>query len=286
MQEIAPHIYVETSYAGVTLGAISFSHGLILIDAPFRPEDIRSWRSTLLNLGGGVDRLLINMDAHTDRILGARAMECTVVGHEELAEAFQSRAIALKLQAGETGAEWERYDNLGSVRWALPEITFTNELIIHWDNEPVILEYAPGSSLGSVWAKLPESHIIFLGDLVTPNQPPFLALADLPVWMETLQKLLKPEYSDYLMISGRDGMVRSDQVRKQYQVLENIHNHLEALAKKGCEPKDTLKILPNILSSFSISTAKEEQFSQRLSWGLFTYFAKKYCPNILENIEE
>ena len=73
MQELAPHVYIETGYAGVTLGAINWAHGLILIDAPFRAEDTRSWRSNLLNLGGGVDRLLVNLDAHFDRTLGARA---------------------------------------------------------------------------------------------------------------------------------------------------------------------------------------------------------------------
>ena len=73
MQEIVPNVYIETGYAGVTLGAINWPHGLVLIDAPFRPEDTRSWRSALLNLGGGVDRVLVQLDAHPDRTLGATA---------------------------------------------------------------------------------------------------------------------------------------------------------------------------------------------------------------------
>ena len=42
MQEISPKVFIETSYPGVTLGAIDWTHGLILVDAPFRPEDIRA----------------------------------------------------------------------------------------------------------------------------------------------------------------------------------------------------------------------------------------------------
>ena len=95
MQELAHHVYIETGYAGVTLGAINWSHGLVLIDAPFRAEDARSWRSALLNLGGGVDRLLVNLDAHFDRTLGVRAMDCTSApGRCQLRISFDAPAVA------------------------------------------------------------------------------------------------------------------------------------------------------------------------------------------------
>ena len=32
MQELSNHVYIETGYAGVTLGAINWPHGLILIE--------------------------------------------------------------------------------------------------------------------------------------------------------------------------------------------------------------------------------------------------------------
>ena len=71
MQEIASHVYIETSFPGVTLGAINWPHGLIQIDAPFRPEDIRTWRAELITMSGGVERLLVNLDAHFDNGLEA-----------------------------------------------------------------------------------------------------------------------------------------------------------------------------------------------------------------------
>ena len=162
MKEIAPKIYFETAYEGVTLGAVSLSHGLILIDTPYKPEDIRSWRSSLLNLGGGVVRLLINLDAHEDRTLGAKGMECTVVSHELVNEIFNNRSSTFKPQNNETGAEWEESGNLGTIRWAPPEITFSDQMQVHWDDYPVTLEYHPGPSTGSIWVKLPEQKIIFL----------------------------------------------------------------------------------------------------------------------------
>ncbi len=39
MQQINRNIFFEDGYLGVTIGALVFPHGLILIDAPLRSED-------------------------------------------------------------------------------------------------------------------------------------------------------------------------------------------------------------------------------------------------------
>ena len=184
MQEIAANIFIETSYPGVTLGAVCMPHGLVLMDAPFRAEDARSWRSALVNLGGGVDRLLVNLDAHFDRTLGTRGMDCTVVAHEKVAQVFRNRPVTFKTQGSETGSEWEQYNGLGSIRWAPPEITFTESMNIHWEDQPLCLVSRPGPAAGAIWAELPEQKVLFLGDAIVKDQPPYLAWADLPAWIE------------------------------------------------------------------------------------------------------
>ena len=50
MHQIAPGIYIEDTFAGVTLGALIQPHGTVMVDAPLRAEDARSWRSSLTNL--------------------------------------------------------------------------------------------------------------------------------------------------------------------------------------------------------------------------------------------
>lgn len=276
MQELAHHVYIETAYAGVTLGAINWSHGLILIDSPFRAEDARSWRSALLNLGGGVDRLLVNLDAHFDRTLGVRAMECTVVGHEQVAEIFRNRPSNFKTQGAETGAEWELYNGLGSIRWVPPEITFTQRLLIHWDEKPLILEHHPGPSSGAIWAVLPEQRIAFVGDALTPDQPPFLASADLPAWIETLRPLLTPLYHDYLLISGRNGPVAHQQVRRQISYLERTHQMLEQLAEQKAPAIETESVVATLLRETEIPISREAQYRQRLVNGLYQYYLRHY----------
>ncbi len=278
MQELAHHVYIETSYAGVTLGAINWAHGLVLLDAPFRAEDARSWRSALLNLGGGVDRLLVNLDAHFDRTLGVRAMDCTVVGHEKMAEIFRNRPVSFKTQGNETGAEWELYNGLGSIRWVPPEITFNERLMIHWDEQPLSLESHPGPSTGAIWAVLPVQRIAFVGDALVPDQPPFLASANLPVWIDALKPLLTPAYQEYLLISGRNGPVAHQQVRRQIGYLEKIHQMLEKLAEQKAPASETEQMVPALLKEFDIAPEREAQYRQRLHHGLRHYYIRHYQP--------
>jgi glyoxylase-like metal-dependent hydrolase (beta-lactamase superfamily II) len=260
----------------VTLGAINWTHGLILIDAPFRPDDIRSWRAALLNFSGGVDRLLVNLDAHFDRTLGVRAMESTVVAHEKAAAVFRNRPSAFKTQGNETGAEWELYNGLGSIRWAAPDLTFSQQLSIHWNEHPLVLEYHPGPASGAIWAVLPEQRIVFLGDAVTVGQPPFLAWADLPAWIENLRVLLEPPYRDYLLVSGRGGLVTQEQARQQLGYLENLHNQLEELFENKATPEDARAVARELAKGFDGVELLQEHYRQRLGWGLHQYYARHY----------
>lgn len=286
MQEIAPLVYIETGYAGVTLGAINWPHGLILLDAPFRQEDTRSWRSALLNLGAGVDRLLVNMDGHFDRTLGSRAMECTVAGHEKLAQAFRNRPVTFKTQATETGAEWEQYNGLGSIRWAPPEITFTERLNIYWNNDSLVLESRPGPGIGSIWAILPGCQVCFVGDTVVADQPPFLAGADLPAWCNALQVLLTPEYQNYLLVSGRGGLVTRDHVRAQLNFLDKVTVQLEALAAKNAPAEETLGVAHELIQVFEGKPGLNSQYTQRLQWGLRQVYLRHYRQMSGEELEE
>ena len=282
MQEIAPHVYIETGYTGVTLGAINWPHGLILIDCPFLPEDARSWRSALLNLGGGVDRMMVNLDGHQDRTIGGRAMECTVVAHQNVTNLFRARSSTFKTNPSGSGAEWELYNSLGTIRWALPEISFTEKLLIYWDDSPMSLEHHPGSAEGAIWAVLPEQNIIFLGDAVTPTQPPFLETANIPLWIKALQELLTDEYQNYLLISGREGLVTHNDIRSQISQLAKMDRLLESLAMQNALPDEINSLVPKLMEDYEFPIEREIIYQQRLSYGLKSYYIRTFGQSDLE----
>ncbi len=276
MHEIAQGIYLETGFIGVTLGAISLPHGLLLIDAPPRPEDVRSWRGGLLNLGGGVERMVVSLDAHIDRSIGARAMECTVVAHEITCDIFRNRPTALKFQDVQTGAEWELCNGLGNIRWTPPDISFSQRMLLYWDDEPIALDHHPGSHEGAVWVGAPAAGVVFIGDAVIPGQPPFLSNANLPVWIDALKSLLAPPYQNYLMVGGRTGLVTAQQVQEQISLLTEMHEALEDLAAHKAAPEATETLIPRFYRNLIIPEGREELFKNRLRWGLLHYYQRRY----------
>jgi glyoxylase-like metal-dependent hydrolase (beta-lactamase superfamily II) len=276
MQEITKNIYIEDQFLGVTLGVIVTPRGLIQIDAPPSPEDARSWRASLMNLGGGIDRLLINMDAHPDRTLGARAMDCTVVAHEKTALIFRTRPSTFKAQGEETGADWESIPGLGSVRWAPPEISFLDQMSLHWGTSPVLLESHAGPSNGSIWVRMPVEKVVFVGDMIMKNQPPFLAGSNLKAWLESLNLLLESEYKGYTFISSRGGVVTPTVIKAQYDFLKHIHDKLSKSTSKKPNPAAVEKMVASLLTWFKAPAARQKQFAQRLRYGLMHYNARQY----------
>lgn len=276
MQSLAENIYYDDSYAGVTVGAITLPQGTLAIDSPLRSEDARSWKSTLLTLSRGTHRLMVILDIHADRTLGSRAIEFPVIAHTETAESYQERTTVFKGHNIETGAEWEHYPEVSGTRWERPNITFSKQLCLQWDGPEICIEHHPGPTSGAVWVHIPEEKIVFVGDAVSLNQPPFLSRADFEAWHETLNLLASRQFIDYKILCGRGGIVTIDDVREQRQFLKSIYGRLETMAKRKANPKDIEKMIPALLKKISYSRNYENFFSQRLQHGLEQYYIRQF----------
>jgi len=282
MQEIEHGIFFEDAYPGVTLGAIILPQGTILVDAPLRAEDARIWLNMLYSQGSKSNRVLINLDAHPDRALGARSMECTIIAHQKTAQVFRGRPSIFKGQNAESGSEWETYDEMVGTRWALPDITFSNRITLHWGEQETIIEYHPGAAPGGTWVALPAPKVVFVGDTVLPDQPLFLTNADIPAWIETLD-VLKNSYKNYTIIGGRTGKVPMEMVVKQQQHLKHISKGMERLAKRTASVDAVEDLIPGLLKDLTYAPELHETYYQRYHHGLYQYYVRRYRPSELIN---
>ena len=283
MHEISPGIYYEDAYSGVTLGTVIQPHGMIMIDAPLRAEDARSWRTALNSFAGGSSRLLVNLDSHLDRTLGSRALDCPIVAHQTTAQVFRNRPSVFKGHSADSGAEWEVSNDVFGTRWAVPDITFSDKLYFQWGGPEVLLEHHPGPTLGSIWVIIPSEKVIFVGDTILFDQPPFLASANLEDWIDSLELLIE-SYKDYNIISGRGGPDGIKGVRSQLSIIKYILNGLEKLAKKKAPPEKTEGMISRLMSMMSIPASRREHYIQRLRHGLYYYYSQHYQP--IESIND
>jgi glyoxylase-like metal-dependent hydrolase (beta-lactamase superfamily II) len=277
MQVIERGIFYEDAYLGVTVGGLVFSHGTVMVDSPLRLEDARSWRSTLLNQRGGSNRILITLDGHPDRTLGARALDCSIIAQQKTAQLFRNRPTIFKGQNVPTGAAWEMYSEALGMRWASPDITFSQRMSLHWGGPEIILEHHPGPTAGSCWVIIPDEKVLFAGDTVVIQQPIFLANADLDVWLGSLNSLLS-DFSDYTIVAGRGGIASNKVVTALMQSLKNLMGEIDNLAKRNAPPEATESLIPRFLADIKFESELHDLYQNRLRYGLFQYYARHYRP--------
>lgn len=282
MQSITDGIYYQTAYAGVTIGAVILPSGTLLIDSPLIPEEACSWKSIILTQSRGTHRLLVNLDEHYDRTLGNRYLDFSVLAHKYTADAFENRSNVFKGQNYETGSEWEKFPELIGSRWIQPNLTFEDHLSIHWGNHEIHLDHRKGPARGAIWVEIPSEKIVFIGDTVVENQPPFLANANLVAWIESLEVLKSRNYKDYTIISGRSGLITVDIVREQQAMLKNLSGKLENLSKREAPPDETRKLIPGLLSKYQYPKKLDVFYTKRLQYGLQQYYLKNYSFSALD----
>jgi len=281
MKTITKGFYYQDAYAGVTLGAIVLPQGTLMIDSPLRPEETRSWKSIILTQSRGSHRLVVTLDSHIDRTLGNRYLDLTTFAHSDTAAEIESRSNIFKGQTTETGSEWENFPETLGTRWANPIFTFKDHLILHWGSHEIHLDHRPGPNIGSIWVEIPSEEILFIGDAVVVKQPPFLANANIPLWMDSLSLLRSRKYRNYTLISGRSGEITIDDIKKQQALFKSILGRMETLARKKNPPEDTEKMIPTLLSRWKIPQKNAEYFTHRLRHGLKNYFINHYTPDEL-----
>ena len=276
MDAISKHTYLESGYPGVVLGAVETKRGLFLVDAPFRVEDQQAWRLALAGLKAGRERLLVMLDSHIDRTLGVRGMETEVVGQENSVEILRSRPTAFRSQELDAGSDWEPFNLPANLRWAIPEMTYSDTLKIYWDDLPIVLEHHPGSHVAGTWLKVVEDSVVFVGDTVVTHQPPFLGYADLDAWLADLDLLLSDTYKGFKIVTGRNAVVRARSVERMHNFIEKIQNKVEAFAAHPGEVEDLLTEVPGLLRGLSFNKGLTQRYHNRLAWGLEHYYKRHY----------
>jgi len=277
MEEIAPNIFIKTEYKGVTVGAIRTPEGVVVIDVPLVIKDIQSWQTTCARSGTGSSRLLVLLDDHPDRTAGAKYNRYPTITQVNTTRALASRPSITKMQGMETGAIWETIPEICTIEWPRPEITFTHSITINWGENPIIIEHNPGPTAGSSWVIIPNQKIMFIGDTVTPGQPPFLSSADFESWILSLDILKSSKFKDFVIISGRAALVTKEDIRQSQRFLKKALRTFDKLHSQKAENIKAQEAGASFINEFKPKNKSEKDlFLTRLSYGFGKYYINNY----------
>lgn len=276
MEEIASNVFIETEFPRVVVGIIKSDHGMVMVDSPFRLQDAQSWSAKLRHSGMGMNSLHLLLDAHIDRMLMAHAMETDVIIHENACDIIRNRSASSRSQELELGPDWTHTELPTGTRFFIPRMTFSDEVLIHWGDNPLVISHKSGSHLAGAWLICDAQKVVFVGDSVVIDQPPFLAKADLNRWIEDLNWLSSPHFEDYQIVSSRSGLIQHGSVRKMAELLMDINEQLDWLLKEATPMAGVPDICSQLMKKIDYDPNERDRYYHRLSRGVEHYLKRQH----------
>ena len=278
MQKLASGVYVESAFAGVTVGAVVTKEGVICIDTPSHPVDAQKWRQKLRQLSSKPILYVINTDHHRDRIVGNQWFNAPVIAHEFTGERLRLYPEILKSAGIEAGPDYEIAKELAGVRIVPPQITFATEMVLLKKDREIVLQHRPGSAPGALWVLLPGSGIVFTGDSVVDSHP-FLAEANIDQWLEQLVDLRRAKFPAKTIVPGRGKAIGKDKLTRLQNYLKFVKRRLPSGRSKRVK-FDFQGVSAELMRKFPSPENQREAVARRVRAGLERMVASLYGESV------
>ena len=275
MREIVKGVFLQEGYPGVRLGAVVADGEALLIDSPLRIEDGREW---LAEIGSrGRPRFLVLLDDHPDRVYGARSFDLSLIAQTQAREAIAAWPDPVRSTTHLQGAEADRLKRVSGLGRAIPHVGFETELELQLGSHTVEILHRPGPRPGSAWVVLPWARVVFVGDTVWAQEPPYLGEAQLEAWLEALAELRSAAFARFKIVSARDGLVRREAIVAMASFLRKVAHRMERLQAREEDEETAGRLAPQLVRGFRIPVARREQAMLRLRSGLEHLYSEQYA---------
>jgi glyoxylase-like metal-dependent hydrolase (beta-lactamase superfamily II) len=264
MHKLAGNVYVDTSFPGVTVGAVITKAGIVCIDTPTRPSDARAWRERLATFSPKPIRWMINTDHHRDRVLGNQWFDAPVIAHEWSGERLRLYPEIIKSSGLDTSSDYDLLRELSGVRVVPPQITFSHELTLLEGEANIVIRHMAGQSPGAVWVLLPETGVVFTGDTVVLDAHPPLAEADFPVWQANLEELNNAHSPLKTIIPGRGKPGPKTIMKYTQHYLKVARRLLDSALKTNRGRADAATVAAELLKQFPVHDSQRDAVARRV----------------------
>jgi glyoxylase-like metal-dependent hydrolase (beta-lactamase superfamily II) len=261
--KLADCAYAYTAEGDPNSGVIIGDDGVMVIDTTATPVMAQDLIRRIREVTDKPVKYVVLSHYHAVRVLGASAY-----GAQQIIASRGTLEMIRERGAADMQSEIERFPRLFQAVESIPGLTwptmvFDNELTVFMGKlEVKIMHLGRGHTKGDTVVWLPQSKILFSGDLVEYAATPYCGDAHLTDWPGTLDKLraLKAEK----LVPGRgDALVTPEQVETGIAGTQSFVTQLLASAKQGVNAGSALKQV------YKDAFAKlEPQFGQ---WVIFTH---------------
>ena len=270
IREIAPDIYVQTEYHGANVAFIITGEGVILIDTPMLPDEARLWWSEILKRTDQEIIYIINTDHHRAHIIGNQFFPtATVIAHEmawkemnSYGDSFRIRLINMyRDRIPEAVAEWKAHLEI-----IKPQITFTGRTVLFKGDKEIHIIPVGGHTPATSIIFLPKERLLFTGDQVVTNRPPFLSQGNTKEWLQSLTYVRKLDYD--LLIPGHGELTGKEATETMSEYLRLVRRRVRSAYKSGLSKADTARSLSHLIRFWPIPAFERPKADRRFKSGL------------------
>jgi len=242
MQKVSSHVYVENSFRGCNTSFVTTSQGVVMIDTPLVPVDAKQWRNVIAEYGE--IRYVINSEPHPDHVSGDCWFEGILVACEGARQAIQNITIKELLNLlGQMAPESLPLDS--EFRYRLPDITFSQKLILFLGDHTFQLFRLPGHTPNQLAVYVPEEKVVFTSDNVNLEMPVFSSDSMPYAWLDSLKKLHQMDVEK--VVPGHGAVCEKNSIQEMYNLLQAWIESVKSAISKGWSVEETLnrvKIYP------------------------------------------
>jgi cyclase len=270
IREIAPRIFVETQFHGANVAFIVTGEGVILIDTPMLPKEARQWRT---EIGKRTDQEIIyilNTDHHRAHVIGNQFFPtATVIAHERAwkemksyGDSFRTRLINMyRDRIPAAVEEWKQ-----SLEIIKPEITFSGRTLLFKGDKEIHLIPVGGHTPATTVIYFPNEKLLFTGDAVVTNRPPFLSQGNTKEWLQALTYLRKLRYD--ILIPGHGELTGKEATENMSNYLRMVRRKVRSAYRSGLPKADTARSLSHLIRYWPIPPFEKPKADRRFKSGL------------------
>ncbi len=265
VREIAPGVFVGTEEAGANYGLVQTDAGSVLIDAPWIPKLARAWRAEVERLSANGVAYRIQTDYHLDHILGSYLMPpALTITHESAWKHLKALTPEVILQRAAEQADCLEPDlaqQLAGVPVVMPEIAVGSAMALWCADKCIEIIHFGGHTSATLGVYLPDSQVLFTGDLVVNDRHPYMADANSREWIASLERIRSMDVR--LIVPGHGLVGGPEMIDRLYDYLVDFRARVDACFRAGHTRRETVERVKPI-DAFPFAAGDEDRLRRIL----------------------
>lgn len=259
MKEIATGVYLERRYHGGNVGFVDTGEGIVCIDLPMMPDDARQWVTTIERHREQPVVAVVQTDFDLPRVLSTGLVGGVLIAHEAvwgpMAKVYgRDRMVQRVNEMLGNGAHW-------GIR--MPDLTFTDHLVLARGDKEIHVLHAGGHSPGTSMVHIPDERLIFTGDLVFIDRHPTMQYAQSKAWLTALNRLRKMSVDT--IIPGHGQVAGKEATYPLSEYIREIRSIVRQSYRAGRSKSDTSKlVVPQLMEAFPYDGRASERLSRQI----------------------